>query len=204
MEPQADDSGPGIVDAEGGESDAEAASSKATKRPRKRGAEKLEADLVIQRRKAAVLNVKISSLAARVYLKPAQRKALDKAQSEWKMTQALIENKTDLLETARRLEEAKAAADAAKVQVATDAARANAYLSDAGVCALVELVMAKMGRLTNRTDTVDKVWKHIHDSFMQQVLMGLLPDGDGRPEKALRARYARAPPAHARDPPPVA
>ena len=61
-------------------------------------------------------------------------------------------------------------------------------MSEAGAIKLVELVMAYSARLTNTSDKVDDVWKHIHADFLKAVQKEELPATDGRPCAALRAR----------------
>ena len=168
---------------------------------RKRGLEKMEADLVELRVKISKKQNVISSAMGRASHTKAQRESLEKARNELTRLSALATAKSKEIERARAARAAKEK-QAAEKQAAKDlAAAADAHMTEAGAIQLVELVMQYSSRLANTSDKVDDVWKHIHLAFMKLIVEGELPESDGRPLAALRSRFAppRArPPASAR------
>jgi hypothetical protein len=64
-----------------------------------------------------------------------------------------LETLQESLGVARRAEEAKKATAEKKAKQATEQAAADAHMSEAGACELVELVMKMQARFTNKSDT---------------------------------------------------
>ena len=99
----------------------------------------------------------------------------------------MITSTTDELKKAEAAAAEMAAALEKKDAAKKDAAEAAREMSDLGAVALVELVLGKHSRsFQNNSDTVSKVWEHVHADFMAKVDAGELPDSDGRSVESLR------------------
>ena len=105
-----------------------------------------------------------------------------------------LEEKKKLLETARRAEKVREELKEAKLKALAEKNANDAFMSDAGAIALVELTLSyTTARLVNTSDTVNSVWEHIHKDILVKVEAGELPSTDARSCTALRHRYAPPP-----------
>jgi hypothetical protein len=137
-------------------------------------------------------------------------KALGKrdADTKSKYEKWLAHTLKTIAEVKAELEEAEAeAAEAAALLARKDAAKKEAAdaardMSDQGAITLVELVLDKYARaFENNSDSVAKVWPHVHADFMAKVDAGELPATDGRSVESLRTRWVAARRTHAHIPP---
>ena len=154
---------------------------------RKRGAAKIESDIVELRVKESK---KIHAINSEVGKVPSTKReqTLQRLRSDLVKLQNEIAARQELLQRTKLAEEAKVAREAAAQKARADASERACAMSEAGSRTLVELVMKHTPRLVNTSDTVDAVWQHIHHAFMQLVTKGDLPETDGRSASALRHR----------------
>ena len=155
---------------------------------RKRGAAKIESQIVEQRLKINKKNTFDHERRWEPTHSAREKAALEKWRGELARLEEQLETLQESLGAARRAEEAKQAAAEKKAMQAKEQAAAEAHMSEAGACELVELVMKMNARFVNKSDTVDAVWAHVHKLFMQLVERGDLPSSDGRPVGALKLR----------------
>jgi glycine/D-amino acid oxidase-like deaminating enzyme len=131
----------------------------------------------------------ITSAVGKAALNAREKAALEKWRGELARLEEQLEILQESLVVARRTEEAKQAAAEKKTKQAAEQAAADAHMSEAGACELVELVMLRMNaRFVNKSDTVDAVWAHVHKEFMKLVEKGDLPATDARPVAALKLK----------------
>ena len=98
----------------------------------------------------------ITSAVGKAALKAREKAALEKWRGELARLEEQLEMLQELLGVARRAEEARQAAAEKKAKQAKEQAAAEANMSEAGACELVELVMKMNARLVNKSDTVDE------------------------------------------------